>query len=88
MAANQNMLSDFTAKNRQALDTLVKEHNVQLRKYPTEVLEELKIHAQAVFEELGDKSEMGKKIYQSYKAFAEQTKSWLDISENAYFKAR
>jgi len=88
MAANQNMLSDFTAKNRQALDTLVKEHNVQLRKYPTEVLEELKIHAQAVFEELGDKSDMGNKIYQSYKTFAEQTKSWLDISENAYFKAR
>ena len=88
MAANQNMLSDFTAKNKTALDTLINEHKVQLRKYPDDVLEELKGHAQAVFDELGDKSAMGKKIYQSYKAFAEQTRSWLDISENAYFKAR
>lgn len=88
MAANQNMLSDFTAKNRNALDTLVNEHKVELRQYPKEVLEELKIHAQAVFDELGAKSEMGKRIYKSYKSFAKQTKSWLDISENAYFKAR
>lgn len=88
MAANQNMLSDFTAKNKNALDTLVNEHKVELRKYPTEVLEELKIHAQAVFDELGEKSKMGKKIYQSYKSFASQTRSWLDISEYAYYKAR
>ena len=88
MAANQNMLSDFTAKNKTALDTLINQHKVQLRKYPDDVIEELKGHAQAVFDELGEKSAMGKKIYQSYKAFAEQTRSWLDISENAYFKAR
>jgi len=88
MAANQNMLSDFTAKNKTALDTLINQHKVQLRKYPDDVLEELKGHAQAVFDELGEKSAMGKKIYLSYKAFAEQTRSWLDISENAYFKAR
>jgi TRAP-type mannitol/chloroaromatic compound transport system substrate-binding protein len=88
MAANQNMLSDFTAKNRKALDTLINQHDVQLRQYPEEVLEEFKIHAQAVFDELGHNSDMGKKIYHSYKDFAQQTESWLDISENAYFKAR
>ncbi|VAW41907.1 TRAP transporter solute receptor, unknown substrate 6 [hydrothermal vent metagenome] len=88
MAANQNMLSDFTAKNRTALDTLINEHKVQLRQYPKDVLAELKQHAAAAFTELGEKSVMGNKIYQSYKSFAEQTKSWLEISENAYFKAR
>jgi len=88
MAANQNMLSDFTAKNKSALDTLLNEHKVQLRQYPTEVLEVFKGHAHDVFTELGESSEMGNRIYQSYKSFAEQSKSWLDISENAYFKAR
>ncbi len=88
MAANQNMLSDFTAKNKTALDTLINEHNVQLRQYPTKVLEEFKRHAQDVFNELGESSEIGNRIYQSYKSFAEQSRSWLDISENAYFKAR
>jgi TRAP-type mannitol/chloroaromatic compound transport system substrate-binding protein len=88
MSANQNMLSDFTAKNRSALDTLINEHHVQLRQYPTEVLEEFKKHAKLVFDEVGNTSQMGKRIYNSYKTFASQTKSWLDISEKAYFKAR
>ena len=88
MAANQNMLSDFTAKNKSALDTLINEHKVQLRQYPNEVLEVFKGHANDVFNELGESSEIGGRIFQSYKSFAEQSKSWLDISENAYFKAR
>ena len=88
MATNQNMLSDFTAKNKTALDTLVNKHNVQLRQYPKEVLEELKTHAIAVFDEVGNNSEIGKRIYNSYKTFASQTRSWLDISEKAYFDAR
>ena len=88
MAANQNMLSDFTAKNRNALDTLINHHKVQLKEFPKEVLDELKIHALAVFEELGNSSPMAQKIFESYKTFAAQTKSWLNISEYAYFTTR
>lgn len=88
MATNLYALSDLTAQNQKALETLISEHKVQLRQYPPEVLEEFKIHAKDVFDELGNSSEMGKKIYNSYKSFASQTKKWLDISENAYFKAR
>lgn len=88
MATNQNMLSDFTAKNKTALDTLINEHKVQLRQYPDDVLNELKGHAQVVFDELSEKSDIAMRIYKSYKTFTEQTKSWLEISEYAYFKAR
>ena len=88
MSANQNMLSDFTAKNKTALDTLINEHKVQLRQYPKEVLEEFKKHAQFVFDEVGNTSKMGKRIYNSYKTFASQTKSWMDISEKVYLKVR
>jgi TRAP-type mannitol/chloroaromatic compound transport system substrate-binding protein len=88
MAANQNMLSDFTAKNNAALNTLINEHNVQLREYPTEVLEVFKKHSNDVVIELSKSSEIAERIYQSYKTFSNQSKSWLDISENAYYKAR
>jgi len=88
MAANQNMLSDFTAKNNAALNTLLNEHKVQLRQYPTEVLEVFKKHANDVIIELSESSEIAGRIYQSYQSFAEQSKSWLNISENAYLKAR
>ena len=88
IAATQNMLADYTAKNNTALETLVNEHQVDLRKFPDEVLEELKKHAHDVAEELGNQSEMGKKIYQSYKTFAEKTRNWLEVSEKAYLQAR
>ena len=88
MAANLNMLSDFTAKNRTALQTLLTEHKVQLRKYPDDVLKVLKKHALDVFKELGESSSMGQRIYQSYNSFAQQSQKWLAISEDAYFKTR
>lgn len=87
-AASQDMLCDFTAKNRTALDTLINEHKVELRKFPDEVLIELKKHAKDVVEELGNSSEMAKRIYKSYREFAEKTGKWLEVSEVAYLKTR
>ena len=88
MAANQNMLSEFTANNQRALDTLVNEHGVELRQFPTEVLEEFKKYAADVLLELSQQSELSAEIYQSYKSFADQTKNWLNVSELAYLQAR
>ena len=41
--ANQDMLADFTARNNQALQTLVKDHKVDLRAFPDDVLKKLKV---------------------------------------------
>ena len=40
-AINDDMLSEFTARNNAALRTLVDEHGVELRKLPDDVLAEL-----------------------------------------------
>ncbi|MGJ8663766.1 MAG: TRAP transporter substrate-binding protein [Marinicella sp.] len=88
MAANQNMLSEYTANNQRALETLQNEHQVKIRQFPTEVLAEFKVYAEEVLLELSQSSELSKEIYQSYHAFAQQTKNWLNISELAYLQAR
>ena len=88
MAANQNMLSEFTANNQRALDTLINQHQVQLRKFPDEVLQEFKAYSAEVLLELSQQSELSAEIYQSYTSFAAQTKNWLKISELAYLQAR
>ena len=88
MAANQNMLAEFNANNQRALDTLVNEHQVELREYPDEVLQVFKTYAADVLSELSEQSELSKEIYQSYKNFADQTKNWLKVSELAYLKVR
>lgn len=88
MAANQNMLSEYTANNQRALETLQRDHHVKIRQFPAEVLQEFKIYAKEVLLELGQTSELSNEIYQSYQAFAQQTENWLKISELAYLQAR
>jgi TRAP-type mannitol/chloroaromatic compound transport system substrate-binding protein len=39
---NQDMLAEYTARNPAALETLVNEHGVELRKFPDEVLAKLR----------------------------------------------
>lgn len=86
--ANQDMLADFTAKNNAALEQLVTKHNVQLRKFPDEVLKKMKDLSDAVVKEEAEKDEMTKKVYESFIKFREQATKWHGVSEQAYLNAR
>lgn len=88
MAANQYMLSNYVAENPQSLQALVEQHNVTLKPFPREVLEVFKSHSADVIRELGNSSVLAKKIYDSYRLFAEKTGNWLNISELAYLQAK
>ena len=48
-AANNDMLAEFTARNGEALGTLINEHGVQLKKFPDEVMKKLKRQAKKSF---------------------------------------
>ncbi len=87
-ATNAQLLDNLTARNKSALDTLIHQHQVQLRRLPDDVLAEFKKHAQAVIAELGASSPMAQRIYTSYRDFAQQVNGWMRISEQAYFQAR
>lgn len=86
--ANQNMLADFTARNNQALETLVREHAVQLRKFPDEVLKQLRSISDEVVAEVAAKDPLSQKVYQSFKKFRDQVVQWHAVSEQAYLNAR
>jgi TRAP-type mannitol/chloroaromatic compound transport system substrate-binding protein len=87
-AANLDGLSELTARNNQALHTLVNEHKVDLRPFPEEVLAQLKQVSDEVVAEIAEKDPMSKKVYESFKAFRDQASAWHDISERAYLNAR
>ena len=87
-AANMDMLAEFTARNNQALETLVDKHNVQLKALPDPVLKKLHELSNAVVLELADKDPMAKKIYQSFSQFRKQVIGWEKVSEQAYLRAR
>ena len=55
--ANADMLSEYTARNEQALQTLIHEHHVELRYFPDDVLKKLKeISEEVIDEESGKRS--------------------------------
>ncbi|RUM50115.1 MAG: ABC transporter substrate-binding protein [Marinomonas sp.] len=86
--ATQDMLDEFTALNNDALQTLVNEHNVDLRPFPEDVLKALKVASQETLEGVAASDEMSKKVYESFKAFLGKVSQWHDVSERAYINAR
>jgi TRAP-type mannitol/chloroaromatic compound transport system substrate-binding protein len=87
-AVNQDMLDEYTARNNEALVTLVETHGVQLRKLPDEVVSELRGISAEMLEELADDSDVARRIAESVKAFQRQATAYHAISEEAYYEAR
>lgn len=86
--ANQDMLTEYIARNNDALDTLVNEHKVELRELPAEVIKKLAKLSEEVTAELGYADPLTRKIYDSYNNFYKKSRAWLDISERAYLNLR
>uniref|UniRef100_UPI003569936B TRAP transporter substrate-binding protein n=1 Tax=Thiomicrorhabdus sp. TaxID=2039724 RepID=UPI003569936B len=86
--ANLEMLSEYTARNQQALQTLINEHGVQLKEFPDDVLKELKTLSEQVVDEESQKDDLSKRVWASQKAFRDQVSKWTQASEQAYVRAR
>ncbi|MBI3188168.1 MAG: TRAP transporter substrate-binding protein DctP [Gammaproteobacteria bacterium] len=85
---NEDMVTEYAARNNAALDTLVNKHKVDVRRLPDAVLEKLKVLSNEVVLELANKDAQSKKIYQSLDTFTKQVKKWSAISELAYLQVR
>ena len=85
---NQDMLAQYNARNPGALQTLLRKHKVDMRRYPDDVLERLRRLSAEVVAEIAHKDDFSRKTYASYQKFLEQARPWTDISEFAYLKAR
>ncbi|GEN22733.1 C4-dicarboxylate ABC transporter [Halomonas cupida] len=85
---NQDVLDEYTARNNDALATLINEHEVQLRPLPDDVLAEAKRISAEVVQELADSSELAGRIYESYSDFQQKVTNYHAISEQAYYNAR
>jgi TRAP-type mannitol/chloroaromatic compound transport system substrate-binding protein len=87
-AVNQDMLDEYTARNNAALIELQEKYKVQVRKLPDDVLRALHKASDEYLQEVIAKDEMARKIYESWKPFAEGVKNYHHISEQAYINAR
>jgi TRAP-type mannitol/chloroaromatic compound transport system substrate-binding protein len=85
---NQDMLAEYTARNPAALQTLISKHQVEVRRFPDDVLLKLRELSQQVVAEIAQKDEFSSKVYASYQKFLTQAKEWSGISELTYLQAR
>ena len=86
-AGNTDMQDDFTWNNARAL-TELKEANVQLRRFPDEVLEAMQQESTQVLEQLASKSELNQRIWDSMQAFQKQVSQMHEISEKELYNWR
>ncbi len=87
-AANQDMLDEYTARNNAALQSLIDEHGVQLRRLPDDVLQALWQGSQVAMQKLVDSDPMAAKVYASYREFYKGVRNYHHISEQAYINMR
>ncbi len=87
-AVNQDMLDEYTARNNAALQSLIEEHGVQLRKFPDDVLRKLQESAHQVYAEMAASDPMTAKVYASFRTFLDDVEAYHRISEQAYINTR
>ncbi|MDP5146159.1 TRAP transporter substrate-binding protein DctP [Shewanella sp. ULN5] len=82
-AVNQDMLDDYTQGHIEALNTLVNDHNVQLKRFPEEVIAQLKSARDTVLYAEAEKDPMFKKVLQAYLENEKQVKRYFQYTEHA-----
>ncbi|MCR9105335.1 MAG: TRAP transporter substrate-binding protein [Gammaproteobacteria bacterium] len=87
-AANQEMLDEYTARNNAALQRLINEHGVELRKLPDDVLMALWRGTRQALDDLVEKDPIAAKVYASYREFYKGVRNYHHISEQAYINIR
>jgi len=87
-ATNLFVLSKFQAANNTAMQKLVKEHKVSVRKYSDELLSAIGAKAAEVLPELAGKSPESKEIYEHITHFRRTMIDWSGYSEQAFLESR
>ncbi|WP_455207055.1 TRAP transporter substrate-binding protein [Kaarinaea lacus] len=82
------MLSQFEARNLEALRKLKEEYKVEVLPFPDDVIGALKGFTKEVLEEQSATDPEFKKVYEAYSAFSKDNDGWNLLSEAAYQRAR
>jgi TRAP-type mannitol/chloroaromatic compound transport system substrate-binding protein len=81
-------LAEFTYKSGDALDVLLNQHGVQMRKFNDTLLQGFGAAAKEVVSEIGNKDPFTKKVYDNYMVALKKAKGWSELGEQGYMNAR
>lgn len=86
--ANQDMMLEYVARNNDALEVLIHEHKVDVRRFPDDVIEKLRALSEQVVAQVVGDDPFARDIYDSYQRFLSKSKAWYSLSERAYLNLR
>ncbi|TGD72766.1 ABC transporter substrate-binding protein [Mangrovimicrobium sediminis] len=87
-AASEDMLAEYTARNNESLRELLQDHDVQLRRFPEDVLRAFWLATGDAMRDLTARDPMAAKVYASYRKFYRDVREYHHISEQAYINMR
>lgn len=87
-AVNQMVLSEFNARNVQALDTLRNKHDVDVRPFSDDILTNLGKLSGEVLRDLVASNPLSQEVFESLVTFRTQSIAWSKFSEAAFAQAR
>jgi len=81
-------LSEMDRLNAEALAALIERNNVKLQTFPGEIIAAARKQATDIMGELSGKSEIARRISESYTSFRNRTAGWSRVSLKAVLEAR
>ena len=85
---NTYTLAEFNHHNSIALNTLINKHDVQMRSFSKEIMNELKLKSSEVLEDVATKDPISNEIYLSFMDNLKRLRNWSKHSELAYMASR
>jgi TRAP-type mannitol/chloroaromatic compound transport system substrate-binding protein len=87
-AMNNDLLSELTAHNALALETLADRHGVVLSRFPETVIEKLRSETALVLAEYAAQDAATGRVHDACRKFAPQVGRWTAVSDAAYLAFR
>ncbi len=81
-------LAEMERLNVEALAALTDRHGVQIRSFPSEIVAAARRHAGEVLNEVAQRSDIARKVSESYNGFRARVSAWSRISIRAVLEAR
>jgi TRAP-type mannitol/chloroaromatic compound transport system substrate-binding protein len=86
-ASNLDMLSEFTARNGEALQQL-RDQGVDVRPFPRDVLEALARTTEEVLADIAATDDLSARMYDSFRSYFSQVQGWSEIGEKVLLNLR
>ena len=64
---------------------MIDEENINIRRYPPEVLAQLRTYTEEILQEMADADPFSKKVYESYSNFRNRIVEWGSLTEKVFY---